>query len=133
MSQENLKTMRRAADAVSRHDRAVFMALCAPEFVNIPPADWPESEPTRGREAVWDFFMTTSEPWEETTYNIIDAIDGGDEKIAVQMRADMRGKASGAGVAWSYWQVVTFREGKAVRSEWFTARGEALEAAGLSE
>ncbi len=77
--------------------------------------------------------MTTSEPWEETTYKIIDSIDAGGDKIAVQLRADMRGKASGAGVAWSYWQVVTFREGKAVLSEWFTERAEALEAAGLSE
>jgi ketosteroid isomerase-like protein len=45
----------------------------------------------------------------------------------------MRGKASGASVAWSYWVLFTFRDGKVLRSEWFADRGEALEAAGLSE
>jgi ketosteroid isomerase-like protein len=45
----------------------------------------------------------------------------------------MRGTASGAAVAWSYWHVVSFRQGKALRSEWFADRTEALEAAGLSE
>ena len=133
MAQENLEKLHQAVDAVSRHDRVVFMALCAPEFVNIPPDDWPESEPARGREAVWDFYMAAGEAWEETTYNIIDSIDAGNDKIAVQMRADMRGKASGAGVTWSYWQVVTFRDGKAVLSEWFTEREEALEGLGLRE
>jgi hypothetical protein len=32
-----------------------------------------------------------------------------------------------------HWLVVTFRDGKPCRDEWFTDRAEALEAAGLSE
>jgi ketosteroid isomerase-like protein len=43
------------------------------------------------------------------------------------------GKTSGAGVAWSYWVVFTFRDGKVLSSEWFSDRREALEAAGLAE
>jgi hypothetical protein len=34
---------------------------------------------------------------------------------------------------WSYWVVVTFRNRKALRIEWFVDRREALEAAGLRE
>ena len=49
------------------------------------------------------------------------------------MLSQLRGKASGATVAWSYWQVATIRNGKWVRAEWFIDRAEALEAAGLSE
>jgi hypothetical protein len=49
------------------------------------------------------------------------------------MSTELRGKASGARVPWSYWQVVTFRRGKPVRIEWFGERAKALEAAGLEE
>jgi ketosteroid isomerase-like protein len=48
-------------------------------------------------------------------------------------RREMRGKASGAGVVYDYWLVVTYRNGKALRAEWFADRAEALEAAGPSE
>ena len=48
------------------------------------------------------------------------------------MSAEMRGKASGAKVAWGYWQVVTFRNGKPLRIEWFSERAEALAAFGQS-
>jgi hypothetical protein len=48
------------------------------------------------------------------------------------MSAEMRGRASGARVAWGYWQVVTFRNGKVLRIEWFGERAEALEAVGQS-
>ena len=44
-----------------------------------------------------------------------------------------RGKQSGAGTTWEFWQVWTFRDGKAVQGRGFTNREEALEAAGLSE
>jgi hypothetical protein len=53
--------------------------------------------------------------------------------IVANQRREMRGKASGAGVVWSYWVVFTFGNGKVIRSEWFADRAEALEAAGLSE
>ena len=45
----------------------------------------------------------------------------------------MPGKASGASVPWALWQVITIRNGRALRSEWFSDRAGALEAAGLSE
>jgi ketosteroid isomerase-like protein len=45
----------------------------------------------------------------------------------------LRGGASGADVEIKYWIVVTFREGRIARDQWFADREEALEAAGLSE
>ena len=33
----------------------------------------------------------------------------------------------------NYWVVITFRDGKVLRDEWFADRAEALEAVGLSE
>jgi hypothetical protein len=42
-------------------------------------------------------------------------------------------EASGAGVLFSYWVVATFRDGSAIRVEWFARRAQGLEAAGLRE
>jgi ketosteroid isomerase-like protein len=51
----------------------------------------------------------------------------------VHQRSDARGRASGAAVEIDYWAVITFREGRIVRDQWFADRAEALEAAGLRE
>jgi ketosteroid isomerase-like protein len=132
MSQENAQLFQAALNAFNRRDRSAFLAVCHPEYENVPPSDWPESTPIRGREAVWDFFVQGQEPWDEGTFEIGELLDAGN-KIVVKQRARMRGKASGAEVAWSYWHVLTFRDGKALRSEWFADRAEAFEAAGMSE
>lgn len=97
------------------------------------PSDWPESAPIRGPEAVWDFFLSNMEPWEESSIELGELIDAGSDKVVAEQRAEVRGKLSGASVPWRYWVVATYRDRKAVRSEWFTDRAEALEAAGLSE
>jgi ketosteroid isomerase-like protein len=61
-------------------------------------------------------------------------MDAGTDKVVAALRSEIRGKASGAVVAFRFWQVITFRnEGKALRFEWFNDRAGALEAAGLSE
>jgi ketosteroid isomerase-like protein len=133
MSQENVKTFHEALDAFNRRDRAAWLAFYDPEFENLPPRNWPESAAIQGPEAVWDFYVESQEPWEGATFQVGELIDAGNDKVVAELRAQMRGKASGASVAWSYWSVVTFRHGKALRSEWFTDRAEALEAAGLSE
>jgi ketosteroid isomerase-like protein len=133
MSQENVTLFREAIDAFNRRDRAAWVALCDPEYENVPPRDWPESASIRGPEAIWDFFVAAQEPWEEGTFGFGELIDAGNDKVVAEQRAEMRGKASGADVAWSYWHVITFRDGKAMRSEWFIDRAEAFEAAGLDE
>jgi hypothetical protein len=51
----------------------------------------------------------------------------------VHQQSVVRGRASGADVELDYWVVVTFREAKIIRDEWFADRAGALEAAGLQE
>ena len=133
MSEENVTRLREAVDAFNRRDRTAFLALCDPDYENLPPRDWPESAPTRGREAVWDFFVQGQEPWDEAEFELSEVMDAPSDRVVAHQRARMRGTASGADVGWSYWHVISFRNGRAVRSEWFTERAQALEAAGLSE
>ena len=133
MSQENVEdssmtpwTRSIGATGVAR------LALYDPEFENVPPRDWPESAAIKGPEAVWDFYVEAQEPWEGTAFEVGELIDAGD-KVAAEVLSQLRGKASGATVAWSYWQVATIRNGKVMRAEWFPDRAEALKAAGLRE
>jgi hypothetical protein len=45
----------------------------------------------------------------------------------------VRGKTSGVEAEFDYWHVGSARDGKAVRSQWFGNREDALEAAASSE
>jgi ketosteroid isomerase-like protein len=101
MSQENVDNFREAIEAFNRGDRAAFLALCDPGYENVPPRDWPESAPIRGREAVWDFFVQGQEPWDNASFTLSEVIDAGDDTVVAHQQAEMHGKTSGAEVAWS--------------------------------
>ena len=133
MSQENVDAAQKALDAFNRRDKAAWLVLNDPEVEVVPPRDWPESDPIRGREAVWDVYVENIEAFREGALEHVELIDAGNDRVVADMRREVRGKASGASVAWRYWQVVTFRNGKVLRIEWFSERAEALEAVGLSE
>ena len=131
MSQENTENLRRAFDAFNRRDKAAWLAACDPQYENFPPREWPENAPIRGAEAIWDFYVETVKVWEPGPFEWPELIDAGTDRIVAHQQREMRGKTSGASVVWNFWVVFTFRDGKAVRSEWFSKRAEAFEAAGL--
>jgi ketosteroid isomerase-like protein len=120
-------------DAFNRRDRAAWLAVCDPELEDIPPRDWPESRRTLGSEAVWDLYVDNNEIWEGAQFQYFELSEAGNDKTVAKVQGDVRGMASGAGVAFSLWQVVSLRNGKLLRIEWFADRAEALEAAGLRE
>jgi ketosteroid isomerase-like protein len=131
MSQENVDKVQRALEAFAQRDKVAWCELTDPGVEAVPVGDWPEGE-IQGRDAVWDFLVASDEPWEPGPYEVVDAV-GGDKAVAAQLQRPLRGKSSGVEVAYDYWAVFTFRGGQVARVEWFDARGEALEAAGLSE
>ena len=69
----------------------------------------------------------------QSPFTLGEVIDAADDTLVADEQAQMHGKASGADVAWSYWHVIRYRDAGWSRSEWFTDRAEALEAAELSE
>ena len=134
MSHENVEIMRTMLDAFDRRDRAAWLALHVRECEVIPSAMWPEVDAIRGREAAWDFYVEVAEPFQRRPLAPdTEAVDAGPDKVALHHQTVVRGRASGAHVELNYWVILTFREGKVLRDEWFTDRAEALEAAGLSE
>ena len=133
MSQKNVETLRRALDAFNRRDKASWLTACDPDVENFPPTEWPESRPLRGAECIWDFFVQAQEQWADGSFEWGEVVDAGPNKIVANQRRHLLGKTSGAAVEWSYWVVLTLRDGKVVRFEWFRDRDQALEAAGPSE
>jgi ketosteroid isomerase-like protein len=134
MSQENVEIMRQSFDAFDRRDRAAWLALRVRDCEVIPSAMWPEVDAIRGRVAAWDFYIEVAEPFQRRPLAPdTEAVDAGPDKVLVHYQTVVRGRASGADIELNYWVLVTFREGKTLRDQWFTDRTEALKAAGLWE
>ena len=79
MSQENVEALRQGLEAVNRRDKAAWLAACDPDLENIPPSDWPESEPIRGSGLVYDFYVEAQDAWgdESSPYTHVELIDAG--------------------------------------------------------
>ncbi len=133
MSQQNVEHVRRSVDAINRGDKTAWLATFDPDAEMVPARQWPEHAPTRGAEAIWDFYNQVTAAWDEGAFGLGEVIDCGADQVLANVRRAARGKASGVGVNFSYWVMTTYRNGRAIRVEWFADRDEALEAAGLSE
>ena len=132
MSQENAASLRDNIDALDRRDRAAFFSGRDPACEVIPDRSWPESGAIRGRQAVWEFYVSVAETFGMDSREA-EIIDAGGDKVVIHLESQARGRTSGVEVMFDWSNVVTFREGKIVRDQWFADRAEALEAAGLSE
>ena len=129
MSRENMETMRQTLDALDRRDRAAWLARCDQDFEVVASAAWPDAGLIRGPGTAWDFYVEVMEAFEDFVTADGELVDAGADQVLAHARQDLRGKTSGADVEFDYWVVVTFRDGKRHRDEWFVDRAEALEAA----
>jgi ketosteroid isomerase-like protein len=132
MFEEDVEAVRRAFNAFERRDKAAWLDLSDPELEVIPVGDWPEAPSISGREAAWEFFVATDEPWESGPFELTEVTEAGEGLIVGRQRRSMRGKSSGVEVKYDYWLLVTLRNGRAARLQWFGTRREALEAAKTS-
>jgi ketosteroid isomerase-like protein len=133
MSRENLEVTRKAIEAINRRDRDAWLALQDPEVELVPASDWPEGGTIRGRDAVWDFVVAVDETWEPSPFELSELTDAGADKVVSRLRRKARGKSSGADTVFDLWFVSTLRNGTVLRTQFFRARGEALQAGGLKE
>jgi ketosteroid isomerase-like protein len=115
MSRENVEWVYQANDAFNRRDKTAWLATIDPEAEMFPAPDWPENAPIRGAEAIWDFYVEVTGTWEEGSFELGEIIESGTDKVAANTWRETRGKASGAGITFSYWFVTTLRDGKAIR------------------
>jgi ketosteroid isomerase-like protein len=133
MSEENVQALRDLLDVYDRGDKAAWRNLTDPDLETVPLPAWPEPGPFIGPDAAWHFYKQFEETLELTeAYELTEVIDAGNRVVACR-EAPMRGRASAAEVALKLWGVFTFSDGRLVRSQWFSGRSEALEAAEVSE
>ena len=132
MSQENLATLMRAQAAYNRGDWDAALATMDPSVVFDLTRVAPDDELYEGYEGVTAFWRMLRDVFGDFQTDPEEVIDGGDRLFAL-MHLRGSGQASGAGAEDFLYQVVTLRQGKAARVDFFRNRAEALEAAGLSE
>ena len=131
MSEENLETFRASLEAFDHRDKAAWLEARHTDFEVITSSQWPQGD-VRGRDAAWDFYVTIADMFERRPgSDDIEVMEGGPDRVVVHQRNDARGGESGVNVEVDYWIVVSFRDGKMIRDQWFESRDEALEAAGL--
>jgi ketosteroid isomerase-like protein len=132
VSSENVEIFRQMLELFDQGDREAWIELHDPLFELRPTPTWPEADVLRGPEAGWDFYRSVMEPWQSQPLSAAaQLIDAGADKVLAHHRLEVRGRASGALVEMDLWVVTSFQGGRVLRDQWFTDRGEALEAAGL--
>jgi ketosteroid isomerase-like protein len=133
MSQENVETFRRSLEAFDRRDKASWLETRDEDYEVVTSNEWPEGD-VRGREAAWDFYVTIADTFERRPFSDdIEVIDAGPDNVVVHQRNDVPGGESGVNVVLDYWIVLSFRDGKIIRDQWFENRDEAFEVAGLRD
>jgi ketosteroid isomerase-like protein len=92
--------------------------------------DHPEGAVRRGPDSVIEFFREWIEPWEDLQIDWDLQAGAPDRALAtIEMRG--RGRGSGATAEMRFFQVWTFRDGRAARMEMYSDHDDARRAAGL--
>jgi ketosteroid isomerase-like protein len=128
MSRKNVEIVRRALEALDRRDLTTWLAVHDEDFELVPTREFPEAG-VRGPQAAWDFYLGAFDTVEQVPVVDTEFVDAGADKVLLHYRFDLHGAGSGAEVEFDAWVVVTIRQGRIGRAQWFADRDKALEAA----
>jgi ketosteroid isomerase-like protein len=132
MSQENVETLRRAYEAYNQGDLDVAVADISADSEYVPIGAVPGfRDALPGPEGYKRILAWLRDAFDDAHVDA-ELTDAGDQVLA-SLTVRGRGKLSGLETTREFWQVWTFRDGKAVHGRGFMDREEARKAAGLSE
>jgi ketosteroid isomerase-like protein len=132
MSEENVATVRRAAEAMITGDVATALGALDPGIewhATVGGID--EGRVYRGPEEVAEAFADYFETWERIDLRAEEYLDAGGDDVVVLWHEVAKGRESGIVVETDTATINTVRNGKLVRVRSFMDRAEALAAAGL--
>ena len=134
MSQENVEFVKAAIEAYIAGDHDAHLDFFAEDVEVRPDASLPEAKPFRGREEFRRFLAESDEDWEggASSGEIREVFPVGDDRVVTLADWGGRGRASGIDVRSSLTSILTIRDGRIVKIEWFFDHAKALEAVGLS-
>jgi ketosteroid isomerase-like protein len=131
VSEENVKVVREAWEAASRHDNDAVFALYDAD-VEIQGPFGLDDRVFRGLTGVREFWRDWLASWSESGSDVEEWVDAGDDVIAV-IHVWGHGKRSGVPVETRQAHAWTLRERKLWRLRVYQTKDEALKAAGLEE
>jgi uncharacterized protein len=134
MSEENVKTVRKAAAAYKRGDLDAWIEYCTDDIDYRAVEGAPDDHgPIHGKDALRAYLQDWLDIFDDFKVEPVELIDAGGDKVIAVLRSSGRAKLSGAETHLTYAALYTFRDGKIARGREYWTRDEALEAAGLSE
>jgi ketosteroid isomerase-like protein len=131
MSADNVTVLREAFDHFAREGVPNFEAL-DPEIELINFDTFPVTKPYYGWDGVVEWLVDMSEPFDEFKFELVDILGYDDERVVTTYRVTGRSRMGGPPFELVWGAVVTFRDGKIVRTEGFRTSEEALASAGLA-
>jgi len=133
MSQENVETVRRAFDALSRGDAEAFVALHHAEGQIHELAEMPDHKVYRGHDEIRQWVEAGLQIFPGVQWTLEEVLHDADDRVVV--RTGFRGQGGGSGVPvdQTVFHLIEFDDGLVVRAQAWFDRDQALEAVGLSE
>jgi ketosteroid isomerase-like protein len=134
MSEENVKTVRDAAEAFNRGDLDTWAEYFVDDIDYRAIEGAPDDPgPIHGKHAARAYAQDWLDTFDEFVSEPVELIDAGEDNVIAVTRISGRAKLSGVEADLTYAALYTLRDGKVVRGREYWTREEALEAAGLSE
>ncbi len=133
MTQENVEIVRRAYAVLAEQGVEAVLAFADPQFeATTPPSLASEPDTYRGHAGVRRYFGSFGDAMKGVYLEGQEFTAVGD-KVLVDTKLHARGRTTGIETVQRAFLVWTLRQGWVTRVETFADRGQALEAAGLSE
>jgi ketosteroid isomerase-like protein len=132
MSQENVEATRRIWERFLAGDIPGMLVFLDPDVEIHDAPGFPDGAVYRGHKGYLAQIERFGEAFRDITWEPGASVEYGDRVLSV-IHATGVGRASGIKGAASFIELLTWREGKVVRVDYFRNENEALEAAGLRE
>jgi ketosteroid isomerase-like protein len=130
MSYEKVEIARRAFDGFNRRDLDSAADVLHPDAVWIPYLAALEEASYRGVDQIVAMWKDVIREVPEIRLELIEVIEDKADQLVTEVEFRGTGRASGADIRTTLFQVVSFRDGKVIRVEGFRDRREALVAVG---
>ena len=133
MARENVQLVREFMAAANRRDFETMDRLVSDDLIFHSTFAASEGRVFRGRPGLREYFETVEGSFDNLELPVEEALDAGDDKVALIVRVCGRGKASGIPVDHRFGQLWTVQDGTVREIVSYTDPTDALEAAGLGE
>ena len=132
MPSENAEILRRAFECWNEDDWECLAACYDPDVVVVAPLGWPEARDSHGWEETRVQFERLKDSWAMERIETDEIRELEDGRLFARFRWIVSGRASGVPAETPASVLVTLRDARIARAQFFFNQKEALEAAGLS-